>query len=85
MPAVASTPITPVCELSAAGLTAGSIPMKRTGYSFLRVVIAAAVAVLHATTMIRAPRERRNSVIALLRFWMNGSDFSPYGQLALSA
>ena len=55
VPAVARTPTTPVLVSAAAGFTAGSMPTKQIGYSFLNVAMAAAVAVLHATTMMSAP------------------------------
>ena len=69
----------------AAGFTAGSMPMNLFWYSFRRVDMAAAVAVLQATTTMSAPLPRRRSVITLPRSLMNSGDFSPYGQKALSA
>ena len=77
VPAVASTPITPVFELRAAGLIAGSIPMNLTGNSSRRTEIAAAVAVLQATTMICAPFEISSRVISRALFRMNSTLFSP--------
>ena len=62
---VASTPTTPLREVSAAGLTAGSIPTKGTwGKSWRKLCRAQAEAVLHATTMILLPRASRKRVIA---------------------
>ena len=78
--------MTPVFVPRAAGLTAGSIPTKETaGYSSRSREMAAAVAVLQATTMMSAPIPRRMSVTARARSWMYVADFSPYGQCALSA
>ena len=47
--------------------------------------MAAAVAVLQATTMMSAPLPRRRSVMERARSWMNAAVLSPYGQWALSA
>jgi hypothetical protein len=48
---VARTQTTPVLECKSAGLIAGSIHTKGIEYSDLKTSIAAAVAVLHATTI----------------------------------
>src|SRR5574344_92746 len=84
VPSVASTPITPVFVPSAAGLTAGSMPMKGILYDERRSEMAAPVAVLHAITMASAPSSRSLSVISRQRLRINSGLLSPYGQLALS-
>jgi hypothetical protein len=48
---VARTPTTQVLECKRAGLMAGSIHTKGIEYSDLKISMAAAVAVLHATTI----------------------------------
>jgi len=68
-----------------AGLTAGSIPTIGTENLDRKVVIAAPVAVLHATTIAFAFRSTRNSVIATDLASTNCGDFSPYGTQAESA
>ena len=47
--------------------------------------MAAAVAVLQATTMMSAPLPSRKSVMARARSRMKSAVLSPYGQWALSA
>ena len=84
VPAVARTPTTPVFVALAAGFTAGSIPINLTGNSSLSVAMAAAVAVLHATTMMSAPFSIRWRVIDLALSMIYSRVFSPYGQCALS-
>ena len=65
MPAVASTATTPVFERRAAGLTAGSTPTKGISGCFRRKrSIAAAVAVLQATTTTSQPRAISSSAFA---------------------
>jgi len=54
VPLVAKMPIVCVRELLAAGLMAGSIPIKGTSYLALNSLIAFVVAVLQATTIILA-------------------------------
>ena len=84
VPAVAKTPTVPVFVNWAAGLIAGSIPMNFMEYSSLSVRMAAAVAVLQATTIISAPSLMSMSVILRHLSMMNSIGFSPYGQFALS-
>ena len=67
----------PVLVIAAAGLTAGSIPMKLMGYSVLRVFMAAAVAVLHATTIMSAPSRSMKSVMVRALPMIYSLDFSP--------
>ena len=60
-----------------AGFTAGSIPINLISNSLRIVLIAAAVAVLHATTMISAPLSIRVFVIQRQRSAMYSGVFSP--------
>ncbi|MNJ70833.1 hypothetical protein D3C77_673190 [compost metagenome] len=60
VPVVANTPTTPLCVRCAAGLIAGSTPMMiRSGWRWRSGAMAAAVAVLQATTMALAWRETK--------------------------
>ena len=69
--------MTPLRVPSAAGFTAGSMPMKGRLNSLRRVEIAAAVAVLQAMTMACAPLEIIRRVISRQRERMNSGSFSP--------
>ena len=60
VPVVANTPITPLAVRWAAGLMAGSTPITiRPGWRARRSAMAAAVAVLQATTMALASRSTK--------------------------
>ncbi|CUI82805.1 Uncharacterised protein [Achromobacter ruhlandii] len=60
VPVVAKTPTTPLRVRCAAGLMAGSTPMMtRSGWRARNVAMAAAVAVLQATTIALAWRDTR--------------------------
>ena len=75
--AVASTPMTPLLVPSAEGLTAGSIPTKGSANCARRCAMAAAVAVLQATTITSAPRPESSFVMAVQRSRIKSADLSP--------
>ena len=79
MPTVASTPIIPFLLASAAGLTAGSIPIIGKLYLSRMASIAAAVAVLQATTSALAPLAINKSAITKQRDWISSAVLLPYG------
>jgi hypothetical protein len=83
---VAKTPTVHVFECSIAGFIAGSIQTKGIEYSDLKISIAAAVAVLHATTI---KSQFHCCIKKLLNFlhlsWSLFGDFLQYGQYTESA
>ena len=86
VPRVASTPTTPVLEPRAAGFTAGSMPTNGTcGHSLRSTSIAAAVAVLHATTTTSHPRPIRVADMVRERSTISSAGLLPYGQFSVSA
>jgi hypothetical protein len=73
---VARTPTTQVLECKSAGFIAGSIHTKGIEYSDLKTSIAAAVAVLHATTIkLQFHCLIKKSVSFLLLFCNSSGDF----------
>jgi hypothetical protein len=73
-------------ECRSAGLIAGSIHTKGIEYSDLKTSIAAAVAVLHATTIISQFHCSIKKSVSFLHLFCNSSgDFLQYGQYAESA
>ncbi len=77
---MASTPITLLEVTAAAGFTAGSMPTKvRCGWSERSRSMAAAVAVLQASTMTSAPCVSSQAVMVDARSMMNSGGRSPYG------
>jgi len=75
---VASTAMRPLWLAAAAGLTPGSTPTTAmAGWRWRRAVMAAAVAVLQATTISRQPWATSSSPMASTRPWTKASDLEP--------
>ena len=71
---MASTPTIPFSVCRVAGFTAGSMPTNGVPGRLSRsAASAAAEAVLHATTITRAPLEIRNREIASEKAWISSS------------
>ncbi|MBR7036895.1 hypothetical protein IKI14_03345 [bacterium] len=86
VPYVANTQTTHVLECKSAGLMAGSIHTKGIEYSDLKTSIAAAVAVLHATTIKSQFHCLIKKSVSFLHLSCNSSGlFLQYGQYAESA
>jgi hypothetical protein len=83
---VARTQTTQVLECKSAGLMAGSIHTNGIEYSDLKTSIAAAVAVLHATTIKSQFHCSIKKLVSFLDLFCNSSGFFlQYGQYAESA